>query len=81
MLDPASGLPLPGGFDSPVHATVLAPTAAEAEMHATMAIVRGAPSALPRLQQDGLAARLVYGTGRAYTNAAWESVGQSDQWE
>jgi FAD:protein FMN transferase len=81
VLDPATGLPLPGGFDSPVHATVLAPTAAEAEMHATMAIVRGAPSALPRLQQEGLPARLVYGTGRAYTNGAWESVVQSDQWE
>lgn len=81
VLDPANGLPLPGGFDAPVHATVLAPTAVEAEMHATMAIVRGAPNALPRLQQDGLAARLVYGSGRAYTNAAWESVVQSDQWE
>ena len=72
VLDPANGQPLPGGFDSPVHAVVIAATAVEAEMHATMAIVRGAPSALPRLQSDGLAARLVYGTGRAYTNAAWE---------
>ncbi|MEN9645580.1 MAG: hypothetical protein RL238_2249 [Actinomycetota bacterium] len=78
VLDPANGRPLPGGFDSPVHAVVLAPTAVEAEMHATMAIVRGAPSALPRLQQDRLPARLVYGTGRAYTNAAWESVVGSD---
>jgi len=79
VLDPANGQPLPGGFDSPVHAIVLAATAVEAEMQATMAIVRGAPSALPRLQAEGLAARLVYGTGRAYTNAAWESVVGSEQ--
>jgi thiamine biosynthesis lipoprotein len=72
LLDPASGHALPGGFDAPVHSTVIAPTAAQAEVHATMAMVRGAASALPRLQQEGLAARVVYGNGQAYTNAAWD---------
>jgi thiamine biosynthesis lipoprotein len=81
LLDPDRVAPTPSGFDAPVHATVLAATAAEAEMHATMAIVRGAPSALPRLQLDGLGARIVYGSGRAYTNAAWESVVTTDPWE
>jgi thiamine biosynthesis lipoprotein len=78
LLDPDSVQPTPSGFESPVHATVLADTAVEAEMHATMAIVRGASSALPRLQSDGLGARVVYGSGRAYSNAAWESVVTTD---
>ena len=47
VLDPRTGRPTPGGFDAPVHATVLAPTAVDAEMHATMALVRGAQHALP----------------------------------
>ena len=78
LLDPDTCAPLPGGFGAPAHATVLAPTAVDAEVQATMAIVRGAPSALPRLQDSGLGARIVYGSGRAYTNAAWESVTSSD---
>jgi thiamine biosynthesis lipoprotein len=78
LLDPDSVAPTPSGFDAPVHATVLAATAAEAEMHATMAIVRGAHSALPRLQAAGLSARVVYGSGRAFTNAAWESLTTAD---
>lgn len=78
LLDPASGEPLPGGFEAPVHATVLAGSAMHAEVHATMALVRGAATALPRLQQDGLGARLVYGSGQSYTNTAWDlTVGQS----
>ncbi len=81
VLDPDTVTPTASGFDAPVHATVLAATAAEAEMHATMAIVRGAATALPRLQLDGLAARVVYGSGRAYTNAAWESVVTTNPWE
>ncbi len=81
LLDPDSALPIPSGFDAPVHAAVLAATAAEAEMHATMAIVRGARSALPRLQTDGLGARVVYGNGRAFSNAAWESVVSTDPLE
>jgi hypothetical protein len=49
-----------------------------AEVHATMAMVRGASSALPRLQLDGLGGRLVYGSGQSYTNAAWDlRLGQS----
>ncbi len=78
LLDPASGHPLPGGFEAPVHATVLADSAMHAEVHATMAMVRGASSALPRLQLDGLGGRLVYGSGQSYTNAAWDlRLGQS----
>ncbi len=81
LLDPDSALPTASGFDAPVHATVLAATAVEAEMHATMAIVRGAQSALPRLQSEGVGARVVDGSGRAFSNAAWESVVSTDPWE
>jgi thiamine biosynthesis lipoprotein len=78
LLDPDRVAPTPSGFDAPVHATVLAATAVEAEMLATMCIVRGAQSALPRLQTDGLGARIVDGSGRTYTNGAWESVVTTD---
>lgn len=74
VLDPRTGRPTPGGFDAPVHATVLAPTAVDAEMHATMALVRGAQHALPALQSEGHPARIVYGSGASFNNLAWESV-------
>lgn len=78
VLDPTFATPTPGGFDAPVHATVLAPTAKEAEMHSTAALVRGPASALPSLQMDGRAARIVDGSGRAHTNALWDRVVVTD---
>lgn len=79
VLDPTSSEPTPGGFDAPVHATVLAPTAKEAEMLSTAALVRGASSALPALQTDGRPARLVDGSGRSHTNHLWNQVETTDE--
>lgn len=74
VLDPATTRPLLTGFDAAVHSTVLAPTAVAAEMHSTLALVRGARRALPRLDEEGMPARVVDGEGRTYTNRSWESV-------
>lgn len=79
LLDPTHCRPLPAGFDTPVHATVLAAKAVWAEVHATMVMVLGAPNSFGRLDDIGLGARAVYGSGQAFTNAAWDNFNPRDR--
>ena len=76
LLDPTTRSPLSTGFESPAHATVLAPSAVWAEVHATLVMVRGAVNTFHRLASDGLGARVVDGSGQTFFNAAWATFGR-----
>jgi thiamine biosynthesis lipoprotein len=73
LLDPSTRVPLAGGFDAPVHATVLADCAAWAEVMATLVMVRGSHNTFRRLDEQGVGARVVHGSGQAYTNTSWDT--------
>jgi thiamine biosynthesis lipoprotein len=73
VLDPTTRNPLLAGFEMPMHATVLASSAAKAEVHATLVMVRGAVNTFHRLASDGMGARVVDGSGQTATNAAWDT--------
>ncbi|MBI4933120.1 MAG: FAD:protein FMN transferase [Actinobacteria bacterium] len=76
LLDPTTRAPLPTGFESPAHATVLAHSAVWAEVHATLVMVRGAVNTFHRLAGDGLGARVVDGGGQTFFNTAWATFGR-----
>ena len=79
LLDPADCTPLPTGLDDAAHATVLASKAVWAEVHATMVMVRGSLNSFARLDQTGVGARVVNGSGETLANASWPGSAPRDR--
>jgi FAD:protein FMN transferase len=80
LLDPASGDPI--GDLAPtevVQATVVAGTAAWAEVWTKAVLVDGPATALPRLDTLGLPARVVFADGGARTNEAWQAFAAQEE--
>jgi FAD:protein FMN transferase len=74
LLDPATGDPLPVSYpNSVIEATVIAGTAAWAEVWTKAILVDGPTAAFPRLDDLGLGARAVFADGTITTNSAWHT--------
>jgi thiamine biosynthesis lipoprotein len=72
LLDPATGQPpMRAAIDAAVEATVVAGTAAWAEVWTKAVLVRGPRTALPMLDSLGLAARAVLADGHELCNDTW----------
>jgi thiamine biosynthesis lipoprotein len=76
VLDPSTLRPTPRGLDQIVQATVVAGSAAWAEVFATAVLV-DAGRQLGELDHRRLAVRIVHGDGRATTNSAWRQFDRS----
>jgi len=72
LLDPATGRPVSSGPQAIVEATVVAGSAAWAEVWTKAVLVRGATSTLPRLDALGLAGRAVFADGTMRVNECWQ---------
>jgi thiamine biosynthesis lipoprotein ApbE len=73
IIDPATGLPVDGPWRT---ATVAAATCVDANIASTAAVVMG-HNALPWLERQGLAARLVGQDGRIERTARWPATADS----
>ncbi len=74
LLDPSTGRPIGDGRPTLVEATVVAGTAAWAEVFTKALLVCGPQQVLPDLDRRGLAARVREATGRTHHNRMWEQL-------
>jgi thiamine biosynthesis lipoprotein len=75
LLDPASGRPVASGRQAAVEATVVAGTAAWAEVFTKALLVCRPQHVLADLDRRGLAARVRDASGRVFHNQSWERLG------
>jgi FAD:protein FMN transferase len=74
LLDPSTQLPTPVSYPrSVIEATVIAGTAAWAEVWTKVLLINGPIAAFPRLDELGLGARAVFADGTHTTNVAWQT--------
>ena len=71
VLDPARGAPLPEGRGDIAEVTLIAGTAARAEVWATAVLVAGAEAGLAGVDRAGLAARIRLGDGTVLHGERW----------
>jgi thiamine biosynthesis lipoprotein len=74
LLDPITQLPTPVSYPrSVIEATIIAGTAAWAEVWTKALLIDGPIAAFPRLDELGLGARAVFADGTQTTNVAWHT--------